>query len=118
MPGSRRATRYADYTVRLDEVRQKQQDLRKAIEDQALLVNTLKDAGMENTMYYEDESAEQERLRQEYAANSDELKKLEGQCNALQKAMQRNADAVSKAQTELNNAKAAVSGTETELASP
>lgn len=43
------------------------------------------------------------------------LTKLEGQVKALQKAMQNSADAVSKAQTDLNNARAAVKDTEAEI---
>lgn len=109
-------TRQQQYSQRLAEAKVRHQDLSDAIREQTELVTTLKDAGMENTMYYEDEAAELERLRQEYAASSEEVKKLSGQCEALQKATQRAADAVSTAQTNLNNAKATVKETEAEIA--
>ena len=48
-------------------------------------------------------------------AGYSEVTKLEGQVKALQKTMQNSADAVSKAQTDLNNAKASVRETEAKL---
>lgn len=56
-----------------------------------------------------------EQAEQEYADASAEVEKLEGQLKANTKTLQNNADAVSKAQTNLNNAKAAVKQTSTEL---
>jgi phage-related tail protein len=56
-----------------------------------------------------------EALKQEYAASSQEVKKLEGQLTANAKAMQNNADAVTRANTNLNNASAALRQTESEI---
>ena len=54
-------------------------------------------------------------LKEEYAASSDEVKRLEGQLTANQRAMQNNADAVTRANTNLNNARAALRQTEAEI---
>lgn len=54
-------------------------------------------------------------LKQEYAASSQEVSKLEGQLTANTKAMQNNADAVTRANTNLNNARAALRQTESEI---
>ena len=56
-----------------------------------------------------------ERYPQEYEEATAEVTKLEGQVKALQKTMQNSADTVSKAQTDLNNAKAGVKETEAEI---
>ena len=47
-------------------------------------------------------------LNAEYAESSQEVKKLEGQLAANQRAMQNNADAVTRANTNLNNARSAL----------
>lgn len=56
-----------------------------------------------------------ERFKEECKAARDRVKLLEGQIKANSKTLQNNADAVSKAQTNLNNAKAALAATEAEL---
>ena len=56
-----------------------------------------------------------ERYQEEHAEATAEVTKLEGQVKALQKTLQNSADAVSKAQTDLNNAKASVRETEAEI---
>lgn len=56
-----------------------------------------------------------EEAEKEYADASAEVKKLEGQLKANTKTLQNNADAISKAQTNLNNAKAAVKETQAEI---
>ena len=50
-------------------------------------------------------------LNAEYAESSQEVKKLEGQLAANQRAMQNNADAVTRANTNLNNARSALQQT-------
>lgn len=56
-----------------------------------------------------------EELNQEYKASSEEVGKLEGQLQANSKAMQNNANAVTKVQTNLNNAEGAVERTKAEI---
>lgn len=58
-----------------------------------------------------------ERFKAESVAARDRVKLLEGQIKSNTKTLQNNADAVSKAQTELNSAKAAVKATESEIKS-
>ncbi|MEG0985819.1 MAG: phage tail tape measure protein [Clostridia bacterium] len=59
--------------------------------------------------------AELDALEQEYKDLGAEIKKLEGQLVAGAKTLQNNADAISTATTNLNNAKAAVKTTEAEI---
>ena len=54
-------------------------------------------------------------LSQEYADSSAEVKKLEGQLAANTKSLQNNADAVTKARTNLNNAQGALRQTEQQI---
>ena len=56
-------------------------------------------------------------LNAEYAESSQEVKKLEGQLAANQRAMQNNADAVTRANTTLNNARSALQQTEQQIQS-
>lgn len=56
-----------------------------------------------------------EQAEQEYADASAEVKKLEGQLKSNTKTLQNNADAVSKAQTNLNDAQSAVRNTQSAL---
>ncbi|MEA4896897.1 MAG: phage tail tape measure protein [Christensenellaceae bacterium] len=56
-----------------------------------------------------------ERYKQEFQDAHDKVKLLEGQITSNTKTLQNNADAVSKATTDLNNAKAAVRETEAEI---
>ena len=107
--------RYTEYSGRLDEARTKHRALGDAIKDQEAYLREIADLCGTDCDAYRAEAEELDRLKTEYAASSEEVKKLEGQCQSLQKAMQRNADAVSKAQTDLNNAQAAVRETEAEI---
>ena len=56
-------------------------------------------------------------LSDEYAASSAEVKKLEGQLSANTKSLQNNADAVTRARTNLNNAEASLRQTEAQIQS-
>ncbi len=107
--------RYADYSGRLDEARQRHQALGDELKVQEGYLQEIADACGTDCNAYKEASEALEPLRAEYAASGEEVKKLEGQVNALQKTMQRNADAVSRAQTELNNARATVRETEAEI---
>ena len=107
--------RYTEYSGRLDEARAKHQELGEAIRDQEAYLQQIADLCGTDCDAYRAEAEELNRLKTEYAASGKEVKKLEGQVNALQKTMQRNADAVSKAKTDLNNARASVKETEAEI---
>ena len=61
--------------------------------------------------------ADLDALSEEYAQSSAEVKKLEGQLAANAKALQNNADAVTKARTNLNNAQGALRQTEAQIKS-
>lgn len=54
-------------------------------------------------------------LSQEYTESAAEVKKLEGQLAAITKSLQNNADAVTKARTNLNQAQAALKQTEAQI---
>ncbi|MEG0127413.1 MAG: phage tail tape measure protein, partial [Clostridia bacterium] len=56
-----------------------------------------------------------DRLKEEHKATGDAVKKLEGQITANSKTLQNNADAISTAAANFNNAKAAVKTTEAEI---
>ncbi|MEG0512827.1 MAG: phage tail tape measure protein [Clostridia bacterium] len=56
-----------------------------------------------------------DRLKEEHKATGDAVKKLEGQITANSKTLQNNADAISTAAANFNNAKAAVKTTEVEI---
>ena len=107
--------RYADYSGRLEEARQRHQALGDELKVQEGYLQEIADACGTDCNAYKEASEALEPLRAEYAASGEEVKKLEGQVNALQKTMQRNADAVSRARTELNNARATVRETEAEI---
>ena len=107
--------RQQQYSQHLTEARQRHTELADSIRIYENELKELKDEGFENTIVYAETEARLDVLKQKYASSSEEVKKLEGQCTALQKTMQRNADAVSRARTDLNNAKATVKETEAEL---
>ena len=108
-------TRYQDYTTRLEEARKRHQELGEELKTQERYLQETADFFGKDSPDYIVEAEAVERLRAEYAASGEEVTKLEGQVNSLQRTMQRNADAVSRAQTELNNARAAVRETEAEI---
>ena len=103
------------YEQRLETAREKHQHLSEAIELQTRNLEIMRDCGLENTQWYADEAEYLQNLKTEYAANSQEVSKLTGQCEALQRATQKSADQVSVYETKLNNAKAAVAETESAM---
>ena len=128
--------RYTQYTAKLEDAKARHIDLGTAASQaQARIADLSKDIiAQEEWMEqvadavgtdcdaYRAEEAILEQLRTEYAENAQaikdyvdsgkEIEKLTAQCDALQKSTQRAADSVTAAQTNLNNAKAAVKETE------
>ena len=107
--------RHQDYTQRLEQAKAKQEDLRFEVETATVAYENYRNSLGETDSATIAAKQNLERYQQEYAEATEEVNKLEGQVKALQKTMQNSADAVSKAQTDLNNAKAGVRETEAEI---
>ena len=107
--------RHQDYTQRLEQAKARQEDLRFEVEAATLAYEGYRDSLGETDSATIAAKQNLERYQQEYEEATAEVTKLDGQVKALQKTMQNSADAVSKAQTDLNNAKAAVKDTEAEI---
>ena len=108
--------RQQEYTTKLTEARAKHTELANSIRTEEQALAELAANGQQGTIVYAETAARLERLKAEYAANTAEVTRLEGQCRSLQRTTQSAADAVSRAQTNLNNARAAVAETEAEIA--
>lgn len=100
--------RHQDYTQRLEQAKARQEDLRFEVEAATVAYENYRDSLGETDSATISAKQNLERYQEEYADATAEVTKLEGQVKALQKTMQNSADAVSKATTDLNNAKAAV----------
>ena len=116
------AQRLADTRTALDESRQKHEELGKAIDGYTQYLRQIEVLWGKNCEEYRDGAAVLDELKEKYKANTQEVatleeqcKKLEGQLSALQKTTQNAANASLQAQTNLNNAKAAVKATEAEM---
>ena len=107
--------RHQDYTQRLEQAKARQEDLRFEVEAATVAYENYRDSLGETDSATIAAKQNLERYQEEYADATAEVTKLEGQVKALQKTMQNSADAVSKAQTDLNNAKASVKETEAEI---
>ena len=107
--------RHQDYTQRLEQAKARQEDLRFEVEAATVAYEGYRDSLGETDSATIAAKQNLERYQQEYEEATAEVTKLDGQVKALQKTMQNSADAVSKAQTDLNNAKAAVKDTEAEI---
>lgn len=107
--------RHQDYTQRLEQAKARQEDLRFEVEAATYAYENYRDSLGETDSATIAAKQNLERYQEEYADATAEVTKLEGQVKALQKTMQNSADAVSKATTDLNNAKAAVKDTEAEI---
>ena len=107
--------RYQDYSQRLEQAKARQEDLRFEVEAATYAYENYRDSLGETDSATIAAKQNLERYQEEYADATAEVTKLEGQVKALQKTMQNSADAVSKATTDLNNAKAAVKDTEAEI---
>ena len=107
--------RHQDYTRRLEQAKARQEDLRFEVEAATFAYENYRDSLGETDSATIAAKQNLERYQEEYADATAEVTKLEGQVKALQKTMQNSADAVSKATTDRNNAKAAVKDTEAEI---
>lgn len=107
--------RHQDYTQRLEQAKARQEDLRFEVEAATVAYEGYRDSLGETDSVTIAAKQNLERYQEEYAEATAEVTKLDGQVKALQKTMQNSADAVSKATTDLNNAKAAVKDTEAEI---
>ena len=107
--------RHQDYTQRLEQAKARQEDLRFEVEAATVAYENYRDSLGETDSATIAAKQNLEAYQQEYEEATAEVTKLEGQFKALQKTMQNSADAVSKAQTDLNNAKASVRETEAEI---
>ena len=107
--------RHQDYTQRLEQAKARQEDLRFEVEAATVAYENYRDSLGETDSATIAAKQNLERYQEEYAEATAEVTKLEGQVKALQKTMQNSADAVSKATTDLNNAKAAARETEAEI---
>ena len=108
-------TRHQDYTQRLEQAKSRQEDLRFEVEAATVAYEQYRDSLGETDSATIAAKQNLERYQEEYAEATAEVTKLEGQVKALQKTMQNSADAVSKATTDLNNAKVSVKDTEAEI---
>ena len=106
--------RHQDYTQRLEQAKARQEDLRFEVEAATFAYENYRDSLGETDSATIAAKQNLERYQEEYADATAEVTKL-GQVKALQKTMQNSADAVSKATTDLNNAKAAAKDTEAEI---
>lgn len=107
--------RHQDYSQRLEQTKARQEDLRFEVEAGTVAYEGYRDSLGETDSVTIAAKQNLERYQEEYADATAEVTKLESQVKALQKTMQNSADAVSKAQTNLNNAKASVKETEAEI---
>lgn len=107
--------RHQDYTQRLEQAKARQEDLRFEVEAATVAYEGYRDSLGETDSATIAAKQNLERYQQEYEEATADVTKLDGQVKALQKTMQNSADAVSKAQADLNNAKASVKETEAEI---
>ena len=108
-------TKQTKLTEALDQAKEKNADLKQKVADATKQYEnfrrTLGDSDSATIAAKENLDA----LSQEYAESGEEVKKLEGQLAANTKNLQNNADAVTKAKTNLNNARAALRQTDSEI---
>lgn len=107
--------RQNDYARRLEDAKVKQQALKEQVAAAAQQVQAYSRTLGENDSATIAANANLDRLKEEYRDSVQEVRKLNGQNVALKKSTQNAADAVSQANTNLNNAQAAVKNTEAEI---
>ena len=105
----------AKLTESLDAARQKNADLRQQVTAATKQYERFSRELGESDSATLAAKANLDALSQEYADSSAEVKKLEGQLAANTKSLQNNADAVTKARTNLNNAQGALRQTEQQI---
>ena len=108
-------TRQGDYTQRLIDARAAQEALRAQVAAAAQQVRTFSQTLGDSDSATIAARANLDALKTEYRASTQEVKKLAGQNTALQKSTQSAADAVSTANVNLNNARAAVRSTQAKI---
>ena len=107
--------RQTDYAQRLDDARQRQAALGDAVNQATALYEQYKNELGETDSATLTAKANMEAAQEEYRAATEEVNTLAGQHDALRRATQNAADAVSTQQTQLNRAQAAVRETETAI---
>lgn len=107
--------RQGDYAQRLTDAKTAQEALKAQVAAAAQQVRTFSQTLGDSDSATIAARANLDALKTEYRASVQEVKKLAGQNTALQKSMQNAADAVSTANTNLNNARAAVRSTQAEI---
>ena len=107
--------RQNDYAQRLEDAKQKQQQLKQEVANAATAYKTYKTSLGEADSATIAAKANLDAVKAEYRESVAEVRKLEGQNVALKKSTQNAADAFSAAQTKLNGAKAAVRETGSEI---
>lgn len=108
--------RQNDYAQRLQEARQKQADLSEQVQRAQAAYDSYKSTLGETDSATIAAKQNLDALKDEYRQASDEVKKLEGQNEALKKSTQNAADAVSAANVKLNQANAAMRTTQAAIA--
>ena len=104
--------RQTDYAQRLEQARQRQSALRDEVATATSAYERYRDSLGESDSATIAAKANMEAAQQEYEAATADVNKLAGQQDALRKATQNAADAVSTQQTQLNKAQASVKDTE------
>ena len=107
--------RQGDYAQRLTDARAAQEALKAQVAAAAQQVRTFSQTLGDSDSATIAARANLDALKTEYRASTQEVKKLAGQNTALQKSTQSAADAVSTANVNLNNARAAVRSTQAEI---
>ena len=105
-------SRQTDYAQRLEDARQKHAQLGEQVQRAAAKYDEYKNTLGESDSATIAAKQNLDALKEEYKQSGDEVKKLSGQNEALRKATQNAADAVTTASTKLNTARAAVQETE------
>ena len=109
------AERQSEYARRLEDAKKVQQALKEQVGAAAKQVRTVSNTWGDSDSATIAAKADLDALKAEYRASVQEVKKLSGQNTALKKSTQNAADAVSQANTQYNNARAAVRTTEAEI---
>ena len=108
-------TRQNDYAQRLEEAKQRHEELGQQVQRASQKYEEYKRTLGESDSATIAAKQNLDALKEEYAASGAEVKKLAGQNEALKKATQNAADAVTTTATRLNTAKGAVAETESAI---
>ena len=108
-------SRQTDYAQRLEEARQRHEQLGEQVQRATAKYEEYKSTLGESDSATIVAKQNLDALKEEFKLSGDEVKKLSGQNEALRKATQNAADAVTTATTRLNNAQGAVKETESAI---